>query len=252
VALGLLFGFLGLARFGTAWPPFHDELPGWLLNWISYVGSALLGPVFLAGSIAALRNRQRAGIIFLSCMPVTVFCLAYPSAGYLVWHSDGSGWFEPPEIPTAIGSTTLFFLTIFAGLLAIRYRKRAVYLFVVTAVLAGIVFGRSRVRRLAERTVQVRVTWPNGNAAAATHVGVAYEHTKDYESLAGTNTVKDTDQNGLAVIRLYGDSRVRVFAEQFVDNSKEKWWDTYYSRPVEAEVGKLPDQIHLVLNSPKP
>src|SRR5208282_5250652 len=58
------------------------------------------------------------------------------------------GWFEPPEIPTAIGLATLFFLLIFflliyAGLLAIRYKKRSVYPLVVVAVLAGIVFGRS-------------------------------------------------------------------------------------------------------------
>jgi hypothetical protein len=663
VGLGLLVGFVALARFGMAWPPFHDELPGWVLRWIEYGGGALLGPVFLAGTIAALRNRKRAGIIFLSCMPVTVFCLAYPSAGYLVWHSDGSGWFEPPEIPTAIGLATLFFLPVFAALLAIRYRKRAVYLLVATAVLAGIVFGRSHwtkaflppfagwsalflvfalfwletnrrgwpsllqprlrplslrvaafvltcavvfcvdvmvtfglsalgsslfspdcgghapvirprspyhavftarivfvgrsiealiggsrsflssqrydprvgdwaigvvhekfwglpfwtprlvlltnfiywkgetyfvdgsrghgllserlpiieggvscsrtrpvseavvdlrllhepastgtrligyvrepqkfvgglvppvslkpaagakinvagpagkrvittdasgvyevddlpagdytlqlvvpenqivgffkneeapanvhlddrglvehnfelfwngriegrveddsgkpahawvvlmsadgvqlpgsvnfaqmtnkdgsyevekipagrymvllnpsgprdewpydvqfypsatsagdarvlalsegqeisgidfhVQRLTERTVQVRVTWPNGNVAAGAHVGVAYEHTKDYESLMGTDTIKDTDQNGVAVIHIYGSSRVRVFAEQFVDNPKKKWWDTRYSRPVESEIGKIPDKIDLVLTSAK-
>ena len=143
VTLGLLIGFLALARFGMSWPPFHDDLPGWLLNWIGYGGAALLGPVFLAATIVGVRDRKRAGIIFLSSMPVAVFCLAYPSAGYLVWHSDGSGWFEPPEIPTAIGLTSLFFLLIFSALLAIRYKKRFVYLFVVVAVLAGIVFGRS-------------------------------------------------------------------------------------------------------------
>jgi hypothetical protein len=662
--LGLLVGFVALARFGMSWPPFNDDLPGWVLRWIEYGGGALLGVVFLAGTIVALRNPKRAGIIFLTCMPVAVFCLAYPSSGYLVWHSDGSGWFEPPEIPTAVGLTTLFFLLIFAALLAVRYKKRAVYLFVVIAVLAGIVFGRShwtkafippfagwsalflafglfwlgtnkrgwasplqprprplgrqaaavvlscivvfcvdvaftfglsalgsslfspdcgghgpairprspyhavftarivfvgrslealtrgpssflsskgydarvgdwaigvvhekfwglplwtprlvlltnfvywkgetyfidgsrghgllterlpivegglcggrtrpvsdaivdlrllhaqsatgtrligyvrepakfvgglappvplklaagakirvtgpagtrivttdpsgvyevddlppsdytlqllvpdgqidgffsgeespakvhldgrgpveqnfelfwngriegrveddsgkpahvwvmlmsadgaqlpgfvnffqmtnkdgsyeiekipagryvllvnpngpydewpydiqyypstsdtrdarilemidgqeikgidfRVQRLRERTIQVRVTWPNGNVAAAAHVGIAYEHTKDYESLEGTNTIKDTDKNGFALVHVYGHSRVRVFAEQFVDNAKKKWWDTYYSHPVEAEVGKLPDEVHLVLTSPKP
>ncbi len=90
-------GFLVLAGFGMAWLPFHDDSPGWLLRWIQYVGGALLGAVFLVGTIIALRNRRRAGIIFLSSMPVAVFCLAYPSAGYLVWHSDGGGWFEPPK-----------------------------------------------------------------------------------------------------------------------------------------------------------
>jgi hypothetical protein len=37
------------------------------------------------------------------------------------------GLSRPP--PTAIGLTTIFFLPIFAALLPIRYRKRAVYLF---------------------------------------------------------------------------------------------------------------------------
>ncbi len=122
-----------------AWPPSNDD---WLPRWIGYGGGALLGPVFLAGSIVALRNRKRAGIIFLTCMPVTVFCLAYPSSGYLVWHSDG-GWFEVPEIPTAIGLTAIFFLAIFATLLAIRYRRRAVKLFGATVALAAFVFGLS-------------------------------------------------------------------------------------------------------------
>jgi hypothetical protein len=102
LALGFLLGFLALARFGMAWPPFGDNDPGWLLRWISYVGGALLGPVFIAASIVALRNPKRAGLVLLITMPFAVFCLAYPSAGYLVWHSDG-GRFEPPEIPTAIG-----------------------------------------------------------------------------------------------------------------------------------------------------
>ena len=43
-------------------PPFNDDLPGWLLRCVSYVGGALLGPVFLAGSIVASRNRKRAGM----------------------------------------------------------------------------------------------------------------------------------------------------------------------------------------------
>jgi len=143
LALGFLLGFLALARFGMAWPPFGDNDPGWLLRWISYVGGALLGPVFIASSIVALRNPKRAGLVLLITMPFAVFCLAYPSAGYLVWHSDGGGWLEPPEIPTAIGLTALFFLPIFAGLLALRRRSWTLYLFAFTVVLTGVGFGIS-------------------------------------------------------------------------------------------------------------
>lgn len=143
VGLGSLLGLLALARFGMAWLRFGDSDPGWLLRWISYVGGALLGLVFITASMVALRNRKRAGFIFLLLMPVSVFCLAYPSAGYLVWHSDGGGWFVPPEIPTAIGLTVVFFLPIFTGLLALRRGKCMVYLFGATMILAAIVFGLS-------------------------------------------------------------------------------------------------------------
>ena len=143
VALGLLVGFLALARLGMELPPFGDNDPGWLLRWLSYIGAALLGPVFITASIVALRNPKRAGLIFLVAMPIAVFRLAYPSAGYLVWHSDGSGWFEPPEVTVAIGLTIVFFLPIFSGLLA-RPLGMGVYAFATTTVLAGFVFGFSR------------------------------------------------------------------------------------------------------------
>jgi len=108
-----------------------------------------------------------------------------------------------------------------------------------------------RVRRLTERTVRVRVLWPNGNVVAGARVCVAYEHTKDYEPLKATNCIGDTDEKGTAVVSVYGSTRVRLFAEQFVDNDKKKWWDTFYSPRVEAEADKMPDTVDLVLASPK-
>lgn len=109
-----------------------------------------------------------------------------------------------------------------------------------------------KVRALSQRTVQVRVRWTDGKPAAGAHICVAYEHTKEYESLESTNGIRDTDQDGKATIHLYGDSRVRVFAEQFVDNPKKKWWDTYYSPRFELEASKMPAEIDLVLSSLKP
>jgi hypothetical protein len=85
------------------------------------------------------------------------------------------------------------------------------------------------VPHLAERMVQVRVTWPNGSGAAGSSICVAYEHTKNLASLSTASRIKDTDQNGLGVIHVYGNSRVRLFAAQLVDNEKEKRTDTYYS-----------------------
>ena len=109
-----------------------------------------------------------------------------------------------------------------------------------------------KVQALVQRTMQVRVRWPDGKPVAGAHICVAYEHTKEYESLESTNGIKDTDQAGNATIHLYGNSRARVFAQQFVDNPKKKWWDTYYSHPFESEASKMPAEIDLVLAPPKP
>ena len=89
-------------------------------------------------------DAKRAGLVVLIAMPFLVFCLAYPSAGYLVWHSDGSGWFEPPEPPVAIALTIVFFLFVFASLTALRRKKWSLYLFAFSALLAGIVLTLSR------------------------------------------------------------------------------------------------------------
>jgi hypothetical protein len=104
------------------------------------------------------------------------------------------------------------------------------------------------VARLARRTVQARVTWPNGSPSTGASVCVTYVHTKGYESQDCTNFA-NTDKNGIARIHLYGNSRVRLFAQQLVDNDKTKWFDTYRSRPVESDASKVADDISLVLSS---
>lgn len=140
IGVGLFAGIMALARFGAVWLP-HDHD---LLRWIGYFGVALFATTFLVGSIIALRNPKRAGFTFLAFMPIAVFCLAYPSAGYLVWHPDGGGWFETPLILTAVGLTVSFFLPIYAAVLALRHRKRTTYcLFAFTVFLAAIVFAMS-------------------------------------------------------------------------------------------------------------
>ncbi len=143
VVLGFLIGFLALASFGMAWPPFGDNDPGWLMRWISYIGAAILGPLFIAVSVVALRNPKRAGLILFIAMPFAVFLLGYPAAGHLVWHEHTGGWFEHPVPATTIGLTAMFFLQIYAGLLALLYRRWTVYLFAFTVLSAGFVFGVS-------------------------------------------------------------------------------------------------------------
>jgi hypothetical protein len=108
------------------------------------------------------------------------------------------------------------------------------------------------VRRLPERTVQVRVTWPNGSPVPGATVYFAYEYTAEFDSLTGTARYATANQSGEADVRLFGNSRVRLFAEQDVDNPGKHWPDRSYSHRVEAEVTKLPDKINLMLTSGRP
>ena len=56
----------------------------------------------------------------------------------------------------------------------------------------------------------------------------------------------------MATIHLFGNSQVRLFTEQYVNNEKTKQMDTYSSNTVESEAGKIPEKIDLVLNASKP
>jgi hypothetical protein len=77
-------------------------------------------------------------------LPLTAFCLGYPSAGFLVWHADGGGWFESPLPLTAIGLTLLFFAPFVAPLFTLRHRERAAIVFALAALVTIPVFVYSR------------------------------------------------------------------------------------------------------------
>ncbi|HUK53919.1 MAG TPA: hypothetical protein VL099_11575 [Candidatus Binatia bacterium] len=144
VALGCLVGLLGLARFGMWSVPFGEHDPGWLLSWLTFAGIGLFAMGFLVGSVVAPRYPWRAGIIFLAFLPITAFCLAYEESGFLVWHADGSGWFETPHPLTTIGLTALFFAPFVAPLFTLHHRKRAGAMFAGVALVAILVFIHSR------------------------------------------------------------------------------------------------------------
>ena len=129
--------------FGQSWIPEDRIRPDWLALWFDIGGWALLGVVFLVSSCIALRNRSRAGFSFLLCAPVTAFCLAYPEAFLLVPHADGGIYPEWPSPWMAVALGCLFFVPLFVPLAAIRNRKRAAYLFLISAALAGLAFGIS-------------------------------------------------------------------------------------------------------------
>jgi len=101
--------------------------------------------------------------------------------------------------------------------------------------------------RLAERPVEVHVKWPNGNPATNAPVCTAYEHTLDYEPMIGRECYSRTDQHGMAVVHVYGNTHVRLFAEQFDDGLK-----TYHSPYIEAVAGKMPSKVDLVLTMRQP
>ena len=114
--------------------------------------------------------------------------------------------------------------------------------------LAGIDF---RAPLLQDRLTQVRVTWANGTAAADASVCVTYEGGSDYVDLAGTNCVKRTDRDGLAVIHTCGRSQVRIFASQMVDRDDQRWFDVFRSLPLQSAADQTPDKTNLVLISRK-
>jgi hypothetical protein len=143
LVLGALCGLYALAVFGIGYAPFGDRDPGWFLRWFSILGIGLGGGAFITGSLVALRNSKSAGLVFLMVMPVVAYLLADPDAGFLVWHSDGGYW-ETPLPLTGIGLTVLFFFPFSLFFLATRHKKLAALLFGLAALVAVIVFSRSR------------------------------------------------------------------------------------------------------------
>ena len=103
---------------------------------------------------------------------------------------------------------------------------------------------------LSKRPIRVRVTWADGTPAADASVCVAYDQTDDYDALAGRYCIARTDQNGDAVIRAYGESQMRIFAEQYFsggDGPRES--GRRRSAPVQYAADRTPNALSLVLES---
>lgn len=144
--VGITFGLAGLVLSSQAdisSLSFHGD-DYWPKNWAGFVGIVLFSLTFLTASLIALRNRKRAALIFFVISPFVAFCAAFASAGYLEWHADGGGYFESPFISTALWLALLFFIPFLLPLFAIRNRKRAVFLFLIPALLVSPVFVFSR------------------------------------------------------------------------------------------------------------
>jgi len=139
VVLGSFLGLLALVAFGMGGPGSNQS--GEFPRFIVHAGMGLLGLCLIVGSNVALRRRRLAGMVFLACLPFVAFCMTYPNAGYLVWHPDGSGWFESPYPAIAAFLTFLFFAPLIVLFFTLRRRKLLRYLFPISACLAWIPFG---------------------------------------------------------------------------------------------------------------
>jgi hypothetical protein len=103
---------------------------------------------------------------------------------------------------------------------------------------------------LTKRVLRARVIRADGTPVAGASVCVAYDKTDDYEALAGRHCSPDADQDGYVVISTYGESQVRIFAQQFVfggDEAPER--GRYRSQPIQYAADQIPNGATFVLNS---
>jgi hypothetical protein len=103
-------------------------------------------------------------------------------------------------------------------------------------------------RPLPERTMQARVTWPDGKVADSAWVYVAYEHTSAYGSLHEAEAHSIAGHDGVADLHVFGDSHIRVFAEAVVDDTTVRG-SARYSVPADLDITKLPAQLNLVVSA---
>jgi hypothetical protein len=96
--------------------------------------------------------------------------------------------------------------------------------------------------------MQVRVTWPDGKAIDGAWVYVAYENTKGFQNLTDAAHVAITDHKGQATFDVFGKSRIRIYAEEAVNDLKgPPFVSSRYSVPAEFEADRVPDELDLVL-----
>ena len=105
------------------------------------------------------------------------------------------------------------------------------------------------VSRLPELTRHIRVVWRDGKPVQTAVIHVAYENTQEYEELGSAIEVERTDDQGNADIKVFGNSKVRIFAEQYEHFQPGP---LRYSQLIERNADKLPETLNLVLSSGDP
>jgi hypothetical protein len=100
--------------------------------------------------------------------------------------------------------------------------------------------------------MEVRVTWPDGRLVDGAWVYVAYENTRGFEDLYRAAHASITDKNGRASLSVFGESRIRIYAEEAVNDLKgPPYISSRYSVPAELEADKVPDKLDLVVTEKK-
>ena len=96
------------------------------------------------------------------------------------------------------------------------------------------------------------MTWPDGHVIDGAWVYVGYENTNGFESLNNAAHVAITDKTGHASFFVFGKSRIRIYAEEAVNDLKgPPFISSRYSVPAEFEADKVPDKLDLVIASKK-
>jgi hypothetical protein len=99
-----------------------------------------------------------------------------------------------------------------------------------------------------QKKMEARVTWPDGHVIDGAWVFVAYDHTKGFDSPNDASHVAITDHNGQASFSVFGKSRIRIYAEESVNDLKgPPFFSSRYSVPAEFEADKVPDKLDLVV-----
>lgn len=101
-----------------------------------------------------------------------------------------------------------------------------------------------KVTPLVERTLRIRVAWPNGGQIGEEFFCIVYEEGREYTH----RQCGGIESDGTAELPVFGDGPVRVFAYAVVNRNEE----LHYSRAVELEPAKLPRMLDLTITSSDP
>lgn len=106
------------------------------------------------------------------------------------------------------------------------------------------------VHPLSARMVKIRVAGADGKPIRDAEVYIAYEGTEYWDDLKRVPGFSDVDANGLTNVTVWGNARVRIFAERVIeDKPRPPWYTSVYSKVAEFEADEPPNSLDLVVAS---